>query len=488
MKSAVALISAWCVLGFCAGVSAGTVAEFAAFADSVLLEPALAGASWSMQVYSLSGDSVVFERDADRLLTPASVTKLFTSAAALDALGSDFRFTTAVAADGAVDEDSVLEGDLIVLAGGDPTIETKSVDSLGGPVLRTWADSLLAHGIRRVSGDIVLRTWPYRLESALESWEVADVNAGFAPPVDGFGFNSNVCHMQVLPASALGDSARFVLDPPFAPVHLKPRVATVPAQSGCWLDLQVAPADTTAVIAGEMPLDEDGEFLWISVQDPARYFGFALKNALEKRGIATDGGVVVDRSVPNGGAPLRELFVHSSPPLPDVLALMNKESDNFSGEHVLRALGLAAGGVPDRRAGLDAVSRFAARSGIDKSTLHLEDGCGLSRQNLVSARAAVKLLRAIYASPERDVFLSSLAVSGTDGTLAYRLNAPQVVGRVHGKTGTMTQVSNIAGYVQTERGESFAFAILCDHFSNSIHRVRTAQDRLLERLVTDPPR
>jgi PBP4 family serine-type D-alanyl-D-alanine carboxypeptidase len=468
-------------------VSSSGAVEFAAFADSVLSEPALAGASWSVQVYSLSGDSVVFERDADRLLTPASVAKLFTSAAALDALGADFRFTTEIAADGVVDEDSVLQGDLIVLAGGDPTIELKSVDSLRGPVLRAWADSLLAHGIRRVHGDIVLRTWPYRRESAPGSWEVGDVNAGFAPPMDGFGFNSNVCQLLVLPASAPGDSARFVLDPPFAPVHLKPRVSTIPAPSECWLDLQAAPADTTAVIAGEMPLDEDGEFLWISVQDPARYFGLALKDALEKRGIATDGGVVVDRSVPNDGAPLRELFVHSSSPLPAVLALMNKESDNFSGEHVLRALGLAAGGAADRRAGLDAVLRYAARFGIGKSSLHLEDGCGLSRQNLVSACAVVGLLRAVHTSPERDVFVSTLAVSGTDGTLAYRLNAPQVVGRIRGKTGTMTQVSNMAGYLQTEDGEEFAFAMLCNHFANSIHHVRAAQDRLLERLATEPP-
>jgi D-alanyl-D-alanine carboxypeptidase/D-alanyl-D-alanine-endopeptidase (penicillin-binding protein 4) len=488
VKSALAHISVLCLLGFHISVSAGTIAEFSAFADSVLSEPATAGASWSVQVYSLSTDSVIFERDAERLLTPASLTKLFTSAAALDALGRDFRFYTTVAADGAVDESGSLQGNLIVLAGGDPTIETKSVDSLGGSVLRAWADSLLALGIRRVRGNIVLRTWPHRPESAPGSWEVGDVNAGFAPPVDGFSFNSNVCHLQVLPASAPGDSARFVLDPPFAPIHLKPRVSTVPAQSGCWLDLQVAPADTTVVIAGEIPLDEDGEFLWISVQDPARYFGLALKDALEKRGIAVDGQVVVDRSVPGSAAPMDELFVHASPQLPAVLSLMNKESDNFASEHVLRALGLAVGGVPDRRSGLDAVLRFAARFGIDKSSLHLEDGCGLSRQNLVSARAVVRLLRAIHVSPDRDVFVSTLAVSGSDGTLVYRLSAPQIAGRIHGKTGTMTQVSNIAGYLQAENGDIFAFAILCNHFANSIHRVRAAQDRLLERLVTDPPR
>jgi D-alanyl-D-alanine carboxypeptidase/D-alanyl-D-alanine-endopeptidase (penicillin-binding protein 4) len=237
-----------------------------------------------------------------------------------------------------------------------------------------------------------------------------------------------------------------------------------------------------------MPLDEDGEFLWVSVPAPARYFGLALKDALEKRGIVVEGQVIVDRSAPDGRAQPANLFACSSPPLPAVLSLMNKESDNFAGEHVLRALALAVGGAADRRTGLDAVLRFAERCGIGKSTLRLEDGCGLSRQNLVSARAAVKLLRAMYASPERDVFLSTLAVSGTDGTLTYRLNAPPMVGRIRGKTGTMTQVSNIAGYLQAENGDIFAFAILCNHFANSIHRVRTAQDRLLERLVTDPPR
>jgi D-alanyl-D-alanine carboxypeptidase/D-alanyl-D-alanine-endopeptidase (penicillin-binding protein 4) len=461
-------------------VLAGT---FDTFADSVLSDRSTTGASWSIEIYSLSGDSIVYQRDADRLLIPASVTKLFTSAAALDALGPAFRFVTTLASDGGTDDSGTLRGNLMVLAGGDPTFEIKASDSLCAPVLRTWADTLLARGIRRIQGDIVLRTWPYRRESAPGSWEVGDVNAGFAPPMDGFGFNSNVCHLQVLPDSIVGDYARFVLDPPFAPVELKSRVRTVPAQSECWLDLQVAPADTTAVITGQMPLDEDGEFLWISVQDPVRYFGLALKDALEKRGILVDGRIIVDRSAPNDSASLREIFAYSSPALPSVLALMNKESDNFSAEHVLRALGLATGGAPDLRSGLEAVRRFAARLGIAKSDFHLEDGCGLSRQNLVSARTVVQLLRAAYASDNRDVFESTLAVSGKDGTLAYRLSAPPLADRIHGKTGTMTQVCNIAGYLESESGEVFAFAILCNNFVNSIHRVRIAQDRLLERLA-----
>lgn len=481
MKSTLVLFIALGILCFfVSGFAADS--GFTAFADSVLSDAAN-GASWSVQIYSLSRDSIIFERDPNRLLTPASLTKLFTSSAALAALGPDFRFITTVMTNGAVDESGVLQGDLIILAGGDPTIEIKAVDSLRGPVLSTWANSLRARGIQRVHGNIVLRTWPFRMESAPGSWEIGDVNAGFAPPVDGFGFNSNVCHLQVLPASAIGDSARFVLDPPFAPVYFKSRVRTVPAAAECWLDVQVAPADSTVVVSGEMPLNEDGEFLWVSVQEPARYFGSALKSALQRRDISVDGEVVVDRSAPNGGKPQRDVFAYSSPPLPSVLSLMNKESDNFAGEHVLRALGLAVNGVPDRRSGLSAVMRFAERNGIDKGSLTLEDGSGLSRQNLVSAGAVVRLLRSLYASSDRDVFQSTLAVSGKSGTLSYRLSSPFVAGRIFGKTGTMTQVSNIAGYLYSDSGELYAFAMLCNHFTTSNRPVRVVQDRLLERLA-----
>jgi serine-type D-Ala-D-Ala carboxypeptidase/endopeptidase (penicillin-binding protein 4) len=458
---------------------------FATFADSLLAESEIAGTSWSVEIVSLTGDSIVYEKDPGRLLTPASLTKLFTSAAALDAMGTDFRFATSVATNGTADESGTLRGDLIILAGGDPTMEVKSVDSLHGPVLRTWTDSLLSLGIRRIHGNIVLRMWPYRLESAPNSWEIGDVNAGFAPPVDGFGFNSNVCHLQVFPASVFGDSARFVLDPPFAPVALKSRVRTVPAASECWLDMQVAPADSTVVIAGDMPLDEDGEFLWLSVQDPACYFGLALKSQLEKRDIAVDGDIIVDRSAPNGTTASRDLFTYSSSPLPAILSLMNKESDNFASEHVLRALGFAVNGVPDRRSGLHAVARFAERCGISKHNLNFEDGCGLSRQNLISAHAIVQLLHALYVSPYRDVYQSTLSVSGKDGTLSYRLSSPALSERVFGKTGTMTQVSNIAGYFYAENGEIYAFAMLCNHFTTSNRPVRAAQDRLLERLAEE---
>lgn len=484
MKFAAGLFLAlWIPLGFSA-VYAGSPESFAVFADSLLAQPALAGSSWSVQVYSLSRDAVVFDHDGNRLLTPASVTKLLTSAAALDAMGGDYRFSTEFAYRGGIDANGSLIGDLVVLAGGDPTFEIKADKSLRVPIMRTWADSLRARGIRSINGNIVLRTWPYRHESAPDSWEAGDINAGFAPPADGFGFNSNVCHLQVLPANEIGDSARFVIEPAYAPVRLKPRVRTTPAQTECWLDLQVAPADTTAVISGDMPLNEDGEFLWVSVQDPVRYFGLALKDALERRDFSVSGGIVVDRTVPNSHA-LIPIFVHRSAPLSEIVSTMNKESDNFISEQVLRALGLAAGGAPDRHSGLNAVMRFVQQYGLDKREVHLEDGSGLSRHNLISARAVNELLRCVFLSGNRDLFQSTLSISGTDGTLAYRLSSPGVIGRVLGKTGTMTQVSNTAGYLNSASGEIFAFAFLCNHYTNSVHHVRATQDRLLERLAAE---
>jgi PBP4 family serine-type D-alanyl-D-alanine carboxypeptidase len=455
--------------------------EFANYADSVLGQSDLYGASCSVEIYSLSGDSVVYAKDPDRLLTPASVTKLLTSSAAMDRLGPDYRFTTTCYASGPLIGGTLI-GNLILQGGGDPISEIKAADGMGAPILRAWADSLISHGLRRVNGNLVLRTWPCRLESASPRWEVGDVQGGFAPPLDGFGFYSNVCHVAVQPGASVGSGASFVIDPPYAPVHIKSTVATTAPGTVSSLSMQVLPEDTSVIITGEMPLRHTPEFFWAPVQDPAMYFGRAFKLALEKRGIQVDGDVVVDRDAHGGGEPGAVLFVHQSVPLTAVMSIMNKESDNYLAEYVLQALGLEAGGVGDRKAGTEAALNFLRRCGIDRADVVMEDGCGLARQNLISARSLVQLLRAMHTHAYGDAFKSTLSVSGEDGTLSGRLGRDNV-GRLRGKTGSMTRVSALAGYFAGNNGEIYAIAFMFNNFRISLPRVRAVQDLILERLA-----
>jgi len=256
------------------------------------------------------------------------------------------------------------------------------------------------------------------------------------------------------------------------------------ASTESWIEFEVIPEDTSVLISGEIPADDDGEYLYVPVQDPALFYGRALTAALSKRGIALDGRIVVDRSATGQAATI--LYNYSSLPLKAALSLMNKESDNYAAEYVLRALGRGTGGGANRRDGLAAVMKFLTKAGVDKKEVNLEDGCGLARQNIVSARAVVKVLRAMFHHAEFETFRSTLSISGKDGTLAGRLG-DDLAERVFGKTGTMTHVSALAGFTTDDGGQPIAFAILCNNFRTTVPHVRFVQDRLVERIVHVQP-
>ncbi len=458
----VSLRSAVCALAILLGLLVQSTpaadVEFAhsfwAYADSVLSDNAFQGASWSIQISQASTGKIVYEKDPDRLVAPASVAKVLIAAAALTTLGPDYRFATACLTAGELSGAGSLNGDLILQAGGDPTAEAKHTS-----LLRAWADSLKARGLRRVEGNIVLSTWPFRLEGAAPAWGMDDLNAGFAPAVDGFGFNSNVCNVEVLPGCADGDDAQYVLDPPFAPIHIRSRVTTVPKGQAADLSMQVAPEDTSIIIEGRIPLGDTGKFFWVPVQDPALYLGRAFRDALETTGVTVDGDVVVDRES-QASDPSRTLYVHYSPPLSRIVAVMNKESDNYLAEYVLRATSFRSRGLVDRRAGVHAVTEYLTRQGIDKRAFYLEDGCGLSRMDLLSARAMSQLLVHLHDAPAGAAFRATLSVAGEDGTLEGRLTEPEYRGRLIGKTGSLTRVCTLAGYLTDTEGEVYTLAIL----------------------------
>ncbi|MBI5059492.1 D-alanyl-D-alanine carboxypeptidase/D-alanyl-D-alanine-endopeptidase [candidate division KSB1 bacterium] len=456
-------------------------------ADSLLSQPQLRGSSWSIRFVSLTGDSVVFERDSGRMLIPASVAKLVTSAAAFEVLGSDFRFKTGGFSVSAPDAAGTLHGNVYVQGGADPLIDPRRLDSLGHPVLASLADSLWEHGIRLIEGDLVMRTWPYKLECAPDLWEVGDVNSNFAPTVDAFGYNSNVCRLAILPGATVELPPVVAVDPPYAPVSVRNEVATADASEEGWLDYHVVPGDTVVTIQGKIPLGDDGEYLWIPVQDPALYFGAAFRQQLDQRGIILRGQLRVDRS----GEPLGDgrfpLFQYESDRLVAAASVMNKESDNFTAEYVQRAVAAASVGAANARAGADAVARVLRQWGINGNEIDLQDGCGLARQNLCCAGGLVKLLTLMHRHPAAADFIASLAVSGVSGTMAHRLASPEMVGKVHAKTGTITHVCSLAGYCVTQAGDTLAFAILCNNYHGSPHLPRAAQDRLIEAVCVPWP-
>lgn len=413
------------------------------------------------------------------MLAPASVTKLWTTAAAFDLLGADFKFVTKVYSSAALTSQGELNGNLQVLCGGDPLFEQKNRRDLGRPAMNKLADELHARGLRKVSGDIEIIANRSKRSCGNGVWEMGDLREGFAPAVDAAGYNSNVCHVAIHPGGAAGDTALVVLDPPFAPIAVRNSVVTTSGHDESWVEFNVTPCRDELELTGQMSIGDDPQYIWFPIQDPALYWGLALRDALAAKGISANGIVRVTRDANSGPNLLVEF---SSPPLTDIASIVNKESDNYLAEYLLSAIGQKVFGTNSTEAGLRGVLRYARDRGITRDKVSLQDGCGLSRQNIVSAEAVVKLLSAMTKSDEANEFEASLAQSGVDGTIGGRLSTDGLMGRVHAKTGTIANVSALAGYIALDSGKRVAFAMICNNFRCSRNFVRNTQDELV-RLV-----
>ncbi len=444
--------------------------------DSLLALDPLEGTSWSVLFADAETGQVVAAHDPKRLLVPASVTKLWTTAAAFRTLGADYKFVTKVAAAGPPDASGALRGSLQIICGGDPMFELKTRRGFGQPAQKKIAVELFAQGLRRVEGDLEIVVNAFERSCGNGVWEMGDLREGFAPTVDGAGFNSNVCNVEIAPGEHVDAPAEVHFEPQFAPITVRNNIVTVGKGNESWIEYRVTPCEDELEINGVMALQDDPQYIWFPLQEPARYLGLAIRNALEQKGITISGSVQVLRNVSPASHILLEV---SSAPMSNIAAIVNKDSDNYLAEYLLMAVAKESFGHGSTEAGVRAIQRFARGLEIHRDAFSLEDGCGLSRQNIFSAEAVVKLLRAMIASEEGNDFEASLSQSGVDGTLTGRLSANGMLGRVHAKTGTMTNVSSIAGYIGLDNGKRIAFAIISNNFRCSRNYVRNTQDDLI---------
>jgi D-alanyl-D-alanine carboxypeptidase/D-alanyl-D-alanine-endopeptidase (penicillin-binding protein 4) len=235
-------------------------------------------------------------------------------------------------------------------------------------------------------------------------------------------------------------------------------------------------------VEGRLPAGQKGAVSWRKVDDPPRYLGETLRRLLEQRGLKLSGQVRLGPVAPS--AQLVEVL--ESEPLAEVVRRLNKSSNNFVGEQLLKALGAATAGPPgSTAAGLAEVERFLASLGIPRGAYLMTNGSGLNDANRFSARQTALLLadlwRRFALAPE---FVGSLPVAGRDGTIRWRLEDPEVAGRVRAKTGTLDGVAALSGYAETAAGERLAFALIVNDAGGRAGPVTAALDRLTSALVT----
>jgi D-alanyl-D-alanine carboxypeptidase/D-alanyl-D-alanine-endopeptidase (penicillin-binding protein 4) len=445
---------------------AGVLETIQTKVNQFLKRPGVRSTQWGIHVLDPDSDKVLVAVNPDKTFLPASVLKMVTTSTALEKLGPEFKYRTGVYTNGTVEPDGTVKGDLILVGRGDPNLTDPYGELSEEPALRNLAEKLWSSGIRNVRGDIVGDNSYFDLKNPGNGWTSHDLKTPYGARVDALSINNNVFWIHAKPTK-YKKLVTIELDPPTSYFHIRNSGTTGSRSAKRTLSARLTKGTDTIVVSGILPsLKTYSQY--ILLEKPAEVTASLFRDELRKQGIAVSGKI---HATHRGDVSKEDqenwslLAEHLSPPLIRALQIINKHSQNLHAEMLLRTLGAEFKDVGSNEAGLQVVKEFLVETGIDSEKIRLNDGCGLSRENLLTPRFQTSLLEFLSKRPYFDLFRNTLAVSGTDGTLRNRLSAANVKGAIHAKTGTLNGVNALSGYITTQSGRNLIFSIFANHVS-----------------------
>jgi len=485
--------------------------------EKILSQPDVARGFWGIEVVSLKTGKTLYTLNADKLFTPASNTKLFTTAAVLALIGPAYRFRTTVETAGALDKYGRLNGDVVLVGRGDPNLSGRALpynlhtERNESPVrvLESLADQIVQKGVKFIDGDVVGDDSYYAFERYGEGWAQDDTTREWGAPVSALAINDNVIFLSVMPGDRPGDRA-FIDITPFPDYYrLDNRTMTTPIGTGPRsISVGREPGSNVLTLWGNIPVDDPGFHESLAIEDPADFAARLFRHMLEQRGVtiygrarakhlelATLSTFTVTATAPAGGGdiprnppltiPPLVLGSFQSQPLLMDLRVINKVSQNLHAELMLRLLGREKGTAGTIEAGAEVVRGFLSQADVRSDEYVFFDGSGLSRQNLVTPHAIVKLLLFTAQQPWGPQFADTLPLAGVDGTLAQRFRNTACQGRVQGKTGSLGHVNVLSGFATTLQGERIAFSIMANNHNLASKVALQTVDQIVTALVED---
>jgi serine-type D-Ala-D-Ala carboxypeptidase/endopeptidase (penicillin-binding protein 4) len=443
---------------------------------------------WGLLVADRDTGETLYSLNQDHFFTPASNAKIFTTALALATLGPDYRFHTTLESKGLLSSDGRLNGDLILVGRGDPDLSNRKFpydkkSDTDGPVnkvLAEMADAAVAKGLREVAGDVTGDDSYFPYDPYPSGWSVGDVFFRFGAPVSAIAFNDNMVSVEMRPGAGSGDPPAIAVDPADAMKTFAVELAMVGASDKSDFAVVRQPGTNFLLLRGTISPGHAPMRIDLAMPDPARTAAGELKALLEARGVRITGGIRVQHGAPPkmtaAGEPILTPFdpaaitsnatvlvEHLSQPLLEIVRVTNKVSQNLHAELLLRTVGREKLGVGSTAAALKAEKDFLQAVGIADGDVTLSDGSGLSRDDLVTPRAAVALLNYAAQQPWGSAFVSTLPVAGVDGTLENRMKNSAATGFVAAKTGAADHARALSGYATTRGGEDLVFSIFVNN-------------------------
>ncbi|MFZ0639763.1 MAG: D-alanyl-D-alanine carboxypeptidase/D-alanyl-D-alanine-endopeptidase [Candidatus Acidiferrales bacterium] len=486
------------------------VAQFHRDVEAALADPNAQKAFLGVLIVDAQTKQPLYELNADRYFTPASNTKLFTTALALATLGPDYRFRTTMETRGTLDPSGRLRGDLILVGRGDPDFSNRripydAVNPIDGPSdkpLAELVDAIVARGVKEIDGDIVGDDSYFPYEPYPEGWAVGDLPEDYGAAISAICFDDNGLDVKVTPGNQIGAAAWVTVEPwPGYDVY-DYGITTGAADSAPDFHMVAEPGPKKFLLRGSIPLGHATMDLPAAMPEPADYTAHVLKQMLLARGIRVTGDARAQHAPPPPENPPTEspslapssdapapaplvLAEHDSPPLIEIVRVLNKVSENQHAEILLRTVAKEQTGMGSLAGGLAIEQKFLTSIGVAPGDVLVDDGSGLSRGNLVTPRAVVALLEYVRQQPWGDAFVTTLPVAGVDGTLEHRLIGTPAEGRIQAKTGSVEHTQAVSGFATTLRGEHLIFSIFDNHNGGPSREAVKVLDLIAVAMVQD---
>ena len=476
------------------------VAAFRARVEAALQEAQAQKALWGVLVADRDTGETLYELNSEKFFTPASNAKIFTSALALAELGPAYQFHTTLESAASIGEDGRLSGDLIFVGRGDPDISNRMFPYAGksehdGPVekiLGELADSAVAKGLKEVDGDIVGDDSYFPYDPYPAGWSIGDLFFTYGAPIGAIAFNDNSLRVVVQPGASAGDAVSILIEPEAAQGGVTLEITTGPADGKPDFAVVREPGTNFILLRGIIPVGHAAMDLDLAITEPAETVARTLKQLLEARGVRVIGGVRVRHAPPPDTSdagdlppapmvPVANPFVlaqHNSQPLLESIRVMNKISQNLHAELLLRTVAREKTGIGVTEAGIKIEQDFLKAAGVADGDVALSDGSGLSRDDLVTPRAVVTLLRYAVRQSWGEDYLSTLPIAGVDGTLENRMKSTPASGLIQAKTGGLEHVHALSGFATTLRGEHLVFSIFGNNNAAHGHDATEAIDAI----------
>jgi D-alanyl-D-alanine carboxypeptidase/D-alanyl-D-alanine-endopeptidase (penicillin-binding protein 4) len=458
------------LLGGCASVSPTSTP---ATIDHLLADPAFNGGTVSLMVRDARTGKTLYQYNPRTRLIPASNLKLLTTAAAMDVLGPQYRFSTQLLSSG-TQQGERLTGNLYLRGLGDPTAQFADYQAL--------AAQLASQGVRQVSGDLVFDDTWFDAERLGVDWAQDDESTYYGAQISALtvspnsDFDAGTLLVTAKAPVTVGQPVSVVVSPPTDYVQLNNLAVSGPSN-----DYAITRQHGTNLLqlSGALAPGKQSR-QWVSVWEPTQLVANLFEQALAQQGIRVAGRRVIGAASP---ATAKVVAEHPSAPLQELITPLLKLSNNNMSEALLKAMGRKTANAGTAQAGVAAVAGFMRRQGLDPATLSQVDGSGLSRRNLLSSQNLTDLLLAAARQPWFDAWYNALPIAGnpdrmSGGSLRYRLKGTAAANNLHAKTGSMAGVSSLSGYVTDAEGRRLVFAMVSNNYLGEAAPIRALENRV----------